>query len=100
VIRVLKYGGIAVACGVIAVLSSLILFFCSTWFVDMPLARTMALTALSLCGSGLAALIDFPDRHRQIDPLLSWQPLNLIVEARTPINQAGADPNNLRINNG
>jgi len=63
VIGVLKYGGIAVACGMIAALSSLILFLCSTWFVDMPL-RTIVLTALSLCGSGVAALIEFPDRHR------------------------------------
>jgi hypothetical protein len=59
----LKYGGIAIACGVIAVLSSLLLFLWSTWFVDAPPARTMALTALSLCGSGVAALIEFPRVH-------------------------------------
>jgi hypothetical protein len=57
--KVLKYGGIAVACCVIAALSSLIPFLCSAWFVDARLAPTMALTALSLCGSGIAALLEF-----------------------------------------
>jgi hypothetical protein len=59
----LKYGGIAIACGAIAVLSSLLLFLCNTGFVDAPFARTMALTALSLCGSGVAALIEYPRVH-------------------------------------
>jgi hypothetical protein len=62
--RVFKYGGIAVARVLVAVLSSLVLFLCSTWLLmSEPLERVMALTALSMCGSGFAALIPLSDRH-------------------------------------
>ena len=64
--RVLKYGGIAIACAAIVVLSSLTLFLCSIWLLrSAPLVHTMALTALSLCGSGVTALMEFSDRHRR-----------------------------------
>ena len=59
--RVFKYGGIAIACTAIVVLSSLTLFLCSAWLLrSAPLVHTMALTALSLCGSGVAALMEHP----------------------------------------
>jgi len=67
--RVLKYGGMAIACTAIAALSSFTLFLCSTWLLrSAPLVHTMALTALSLCGSGVSALMEFSDRHRQRAP--------------------------------
>lgn len=56
--RELKHGGIAVACGVIVVLSFLMLFLCSAWLLwSVPVAQMLALTALSACGSGVAALM-------------------------------------------
>jgi hypothetical protein len=56
--RVSKYDRIAVACAVMA-LSSLALFLCGTWLShSAPLAQKMALTALSLCGSGITALME------------------------------------------
>jgi hypothetical protein len=59
VIRLLKYGGIAVACAAIAVLSSLLLFLCSTWLLmSTPFAQSMALCALSMCGSGFIAFME------------------------------------------
>ena len=70
--RLLKYFGIAVASAAIAMLSSLMLFLCSTGLVmSAPLVQTMALTALSMCGSGFAALMELSDRRRQHDPVLS-----------------------------
>jgi hypothetical protein len=66
--RVLKYGGIAIACAAIVVLTSFTLFLCSTWMLgSAPLVHTMVLTALSLCGSGVTALMEFSDRPRQRD---------------------------------
>lgn len=57
--RLLKYGGIAVAYAAIAALSSLMLFLCSTWLLmSTPLAQSMALAALSMCGSGFIALME------------------------------------------
>jgi hypothetical protein len=39
------------------------LFLCSTWLVmSAPLVQTMALTALSMCGSGFAALMELSGR--------------------------------------
>jgi hypothetical protein len=53
--RVFKYGVIGVAC---VALSSLVLFTCSTWLLrSAPFVQAMALAALSLCGSGVVALI-------------------------------------------
>jgi len=73
--RVLKYGGIAIACTAIVVLSSLTLFLCSAWLLrSAPLVHTMALSALSLCGSGVTALMEFSDRHRQRDSVLKKPP--------------------------
>jgi hypothetical protein len=34
----------------------------------------MALSALSLCGSGVTALMEFSDRHRQRDSVLKKPP--------------------------
>jgi hypothetical protein len=63
---VLKYGRIALAGALIVVLSSLTQFVCSTWLLmSEPLIQTMVLTALSMCGSGFAALMELSDRHRQ-----------------------------------
>ena len=57
--RLLKYFGIAVASAAIAMLSSLVLFLCSTWLLmSTPLAQSMALGALSMCGSGFIALME------------------------------------------
>jgi hypothetical protein len=58
--RLLKYDGIAVACAAIALLSSLMLFLCSTWLLMMgtPLARSIALGVLSMCGSGFIACME------------------------------------------
>jgi hypothetical protein len=76
--RVLKYGGMAVAGAVIVALSSLMLFVCSTWLLmSSPLVQTMALAALSMCGSGFAALMELSDHHRRHELVLSQQPLNL-----------------------
>jgi hypothetical protein len=59
VMRLLKFGAIAVACAAIAVLSSLALFLCSTWLLmSTPVAQSMALGALSMCGSGFIALME------------------------------------------
>jgi hypothetical protein len=78
--RVLKYGGIAVAGALIVLLSSLTQFVCSTWLsMSEPLVQTMVLTALSLCGSGFAALMEprcnasFAMR-RKIPTLLQYSP--------------------------
>jgi hypothetical protein len=61
--RKLRFGGKAVACTVIVVLSSLVLCLCTIWLSSStPLVHTMALTGLSLCGSGFAALMELPDR--------------------------------------
>jgi hypothetical protein len=55
----LKYGGIALACLVIGALSSLMLFLCSTWLLEsVPSVQRTALAALSLCGSGVTALME------------------------------------------
>jgi hypothetical protein len=57
--RVLKYDGMAVTCAVIVALSSLVLFLCGTWLLrSAPLVQKMALSALSLCGSGITALME------------------------------------------
>jgi hypothetical protein len=81
--RVLKYGGMAVAGALIVALSSLMLFLCSTWLaMSAPLVQTMALTALSVCGSGFAALMELSDRHRQHDPVPS--PDRRVRKARLP----------------
>jgi hypothetical protein len=57
--RVLKYDRIAVTCALIVALSSLALFLCGTWLShSAPLVQKMALTALSLCGSGITALME------------------------------------------
>jgi hypothetical protein len=64
--RVLKYGGIAVAGALIVVLLSLTQFVFSTWLLmSAPLVQTMVLTALSMCGSGFAALMVLSDRHHR-----------------------------------
>jgi hypothetical protein len=66
VVKVLQYSGIIVANVLIVVLSSLMLIFCSAWMLgSAPLAQTMVLIALSMCGSGFAALREPSDRHRQ-----------------------------------
>jgi hypothetical protein len=63
--RVLKYGGIAVAGALIVVLVSLTQFVFSTWLLmSPPLVHTVVLTALSMCGSGFAALMELSDRHQ------------------------------------
>lgn len=57
--KVVKYRGVAVAGALIVVLSSLTQFVCSTWLsMSAPLVQTMVLTALSMCGSGFAALME------------------------------------------
>jgi hypothetical protein len=57
--RLLKCDGIAVACAAIALLSSLMLFLCSTWLLmSTPLAQSIALGVLSMCGSGLIACME------------------------------------------
>jgi hypothetical protein len=59
VMRLLKYCGITVACAAIAVLSSLMLFLCSTWLLmSTPLARAIALGVLSMCGSGFTVFME------------------------------------------
>jgi hypothetical protein len=63
--RVLKYGGIAVAGALIVVLSSLTQFVFSTCLLSAPLVQTMVLTALSMGGSGFAALMVLSDRHHR-----------------------------------
>jgi hypothetical protein len=85
--RVLKYGGIAGAGALIVLLSSLTQFVCSSWLsMSAPLVQTMVLTALSMCGSGFAALMVLSDRHqraarsaslairREIPTLLQYSP--------------------------
>jgi len=57
--RLLKCDGIAVACAAIALLSSLMLFLCSTWLLmSTPLAQSIALVVLSMCGSGFIACME------------------------------------------
>jgi hypothetical protein len=57
--RELKYGRLAVACAVIMVFSFLMLILCSTWLLRSAApVQTLALTALSICGSGFAALLE------------------------------------------
>jgi hypothetical protein len=57
--RVLKYDRMAVSCALTVALSSLALFLCGTWLLQSaPLAQKMALTALSLCGSAITALME------------------------------------------
>jgi hypothetical protein len=57
--RILKYGGMEVACAVIVVLASLTVFLCGAWLLESaPFVQRAALAALSLCGSGVAALVE------------------------------------------
>ena len=57
--RLLTYCGITVACATIVVLSSLMLFLCSTWLLmSTPLARSIALGVLSMCGSGFTVFME------------------------------------------
>jgi hypothetical protein len=57
--KVEKLGGMAVAGALIVVLASVTQFVCSTWLsMSAPLVQTMVLTALSMCGSGFAALME------------------------------------------
>jgi hypothetical protein len=78
--RVLKCGGIAVACAAIVVLSSFTLSLCSAWLLrSVPLAHTVALTALSLCGSGVSALMEFSDRHRQRNSMVKKPSLRVFA---------------------
>jgi hypothetical protein len=48
-----------VACAAIVVLASLTLFLCGAWLLESaPSEQGAALTALSLCGSAIAALVE------------------------------------------
>jgi hypothetical protein len=69
VMMLLKYGGMAAACVAIAALSTLMLFLCSTWLsMSTPLAQSIALGALSMCGSGFIALIRTVPREANPPP--------------------------------
>jgi hypothetical protein len=58
--KALKQGGMAVACAASVVLSSLTLFLCSAWLLSsVSLVQSLTLTAMSVCGSGVVALIEF-----------------------------------------
>ena len=66
--RVLKHGGMAVACAVSVALSSLMLFLCSAWLLSSAsLVQSLALTAMSVLGSGVVALVELHCRNT-IDP--------------------------------
>jgi len=57
--KVSQYGGNLVGCALIVALSSFLVFFCGIWLLrSATLVQTMGLTALSVCGSGFAALRD------------------------------------------
>jgi hypothetical protein len=57
--KVLKHNGMAVAFAATA-LSFLTLLLCSAWFLNSTsLAQSLALTAMSVCGSGVIALMEF-----------------------------------------
>ena len=75
--RVLSYGEKGFCCAAIVVLSSLVPVLCRTWLLSSaPLVQTMALTALSVCGSGVIALMEPFIRqnqqaaHHELPPLL------------------------------
>jgi hypothetical protein len=56
----LKYVEIAVACAMSIVLPSFTLCFCSARLLhSAPLVQLLGLTALSVCGSGVIALMEF-----------------------------------------
>jgi hypothetical protein len=57
--RLLKYDGRAFGCAAVVVLSSLMPFLCGIWVLSRaPLVQTIALTALSVCASGVIALME------------------------------------------
>jgi hypothetical protein len=57
--KVLNYGVMAAACAVSVTLSVLALFLYCAWLLSgASLVQSMALTALSVSGSGLIALIE------------------------------------------
>ena len=73
--KLLKYGGIAVASAAIVALSSLMLFLCSTWLLmSTPFAQSMALCALSMCGSGFIALMAISGPSQPRDPVVPFEP--------------------------
>jgi hypothetical protein len=60
--RVLMCGAIVVACATSVVLLSFALFLSGAWLLNSaPPVQTLALTGLSVCGSGVIALMEFTD---------------------------------------
>lgn len=58
--RILKQGEMAVACAASVALASLTLFLCSAWLLSgASLVQSLALTAMSVLGSGVIALMEF-----------------------------------------
>ena len=58
--KALRHGGTAVACALSVALSSLMLFLCSAWLLSSAsLVQSLALTAMSVLGSGVIALMEF-----------------------------------------
>jgi hypothetical protein len=58
--RVLKPGGMAVACAASAVLPVLTLFLGSAWLLsNASLVQSLTLIAMSVFGSGVIALVEF-----------------------------------------
>jgi len=56
----LKHGEMAVACAASVALASLALFVCSVWLLSSAsLIESLALTAMSVWGSGVIALMEF-----------------------------------------
>ena len=63
--RVLRQGGMAVACAASGALSFLTLFLCSAWLLgSASLVQSLALTGLSVLGSGVIALVEFRSPSR------------------------------------
>jgi hypothetical protein len=61
--RVLKHGGMVVACTASVALSVLTLFLCSTWLLSgTSLVQSLPLIAMSVFGSAVVALIEFKRR--------------------------------------
>jgi len=57
--KALRHGGTAVACALSVALSSLMLFLCSAWLLSTSPVQSLALTAMSVLGSGAIALVEF-----------------------------------------